>query len=54
MPRATTKKKNDLTPAQRASTAQARAKTKLVKKYWGEYREMYLQEARKLGVNTQE
>jgi hypothetical protein len=48
------KEKNDLTPAQRASRAQARAKTKLVKKYWNEYRELYLKEAKKLGVNTQE
>lgn len=53
MPRTTTKKKNDLTPAQRAATAQARAKTKLVQEHWDEYREYYLQEAKKLGVNTQ-
>ncbi len=47
-------KQKELTPAAKASKAQARAKTKLVHKYWDEYRKLYLLEAKKLGVNTQD
>jgi hypothetical protein len=54
MAKTRTTKEKELTPAAKASRAQAKAKTALVHLYWDEYQKLYRKEAKKLGVNIRE